>query len=398
MPLRPYLDVLRIPGMPASVLLAALARLPMTATGITLTLHVVSGLGRGYGAAGLVGTATTAGTALAAPLLGRTIDRHGLRPVVAACGLVSALFWVAAPHLPYPLLLAAALPAGALMLPVSPIARQVVTALVPPAQRRTAFSLDSIMVEAAFMTGPALGIFVSTQVSSTAALTGIGVAFGLCSAALYAVNPPIRTADELGMRDPVRPPIRSWLDSRMLATLLVAMGALFVLVGMELAALAVLRTSGEVSWTGVVIAVMCLASLLGGVVHGTASRSASQLTLMVALAVLTIPAAVVAGPWWLLALVLVPANLVCAPTLAATTEAVSHLAPPVVRGEAMGLQDSATRLGLALGSPVVGFVMDHASPGWGFVAAGLGGLVFAAAGWALRRRPVRHRVAVAEAG
>lgn len=378
--------------MATSTLVAMLARVPMTATAVTLTLHVVGELGHGYGAAGLVGTATTAGTALAAPLLGRMIDRHGLRPVVVVCGAVSTTFWVAAPHLPYAVLLAAALPAGALLIPAGPIARQVIAALVPSGQRRTAYSLDSVLVELTYMTGPALGILVSTQVSSTAALTGIGLVFGACACALYVVNPPVRTPGE-ATRTPrgVRPPLTSWLGSHMIATLLVATGALFVLVGAELAALATLRESGEVGAAGLVIAVMCVASLVGGAVHGVARRSASQLTLMVALAVLTIPAALVAEPWWLLALVLVPSNLVCAPTLAATTEQVSRLAPPQARGEAMGVQDSATRIGLALGSPIVGFAMDHTSPAMGFVTAGVGGLAFAAAGALLSRRVSRER-------
>ncbi|MBK1785050.1 MFS transporter [Prauserella cavernicola] len=389
MPLKPYLEVLRLPGMRTSTLLMALARLPMTAMGITLTLHVVSELGRGYGAAGLVGTATTAGTALAAPLVGRMIDRHGLRPVVAVCGLVSTAFWVCVPYLPYPVLVVAALPAGALVLPAGSIARQVITALVPPARRRTAYSLDTISLETTFMIGPALGIAVSTQLSSTVALTGIGLTFGLCSAVLYAVNPPIRTQEETSVPRGARPRIHTWLSAHLVATLLIAMGALFVLIGTELAALAALRESGDVGWTGAVIAVMCVASLVGGLIHGAVPRSLSQLPLMVLLAVLVLPVALVAEPWWLLALVLVPMNMACAPTLAATTEAVSRLAPASVRGEAMGLQDSASRIGMALGAPVIGFVMDNSQPGWGFVAAGLGGLLFAVVGFLLLRRPAR---------
>ncbi|PXY26365.1 MFS transporter [Prauserella flavalba] len=392
MPLQPYLEVLRLPGTRTSFLLMALARLPMTAMGITLTLHVVSELGHGYGAAGLVGTATTAGTALAAPLVGRLIDRHGLRPVVAACGLASTAFWVSVPYLPYPVLLVVALPAGALVLPAGSIARQVITALVPEPRRRAAYSLDTISLETTFMIGPALGIAVSTQLSSTVALMGIGVVFGLCAAALYVVNPPIRTEEERGEAPGTRPRMRAWLGAPLIGTLLIAMGALFVLIGTELAALAALRESGEVSWTGVVIAVMCVASLTGGLIHGAVPRSLSQLPLMVLLAVLVIPVVFVTEPWWLLALALVPMNLACAPTMAATTESVSRLAPVSVRGEAMGLQDSATRIGMALGSPVVGFVMDHSQPGWGFVAAGLGGLLFALAGWWLQRRPARPSV------
>ncbi|MGA6165717.1 MFS transporter [Amycolatopsis magusensis] len=374
------------------MLLMFFARLPVTAMGITLTLHVVSDLGRGYGEAGLVGTASTAGSALGAPLVGRMIDRYGLRPVVLVCGTVSATYFLSTPHLPYLALVLVALPAGVLAVPAGSIARQVLSALVPEAQRRTAYSLDTVSLEVTFMIGPAAGILLSTQFSSAVALTSIGVLSGVVAALLYLTNPPVRAGHEAVTG--TRPPLRSWLSGELTATLLIAVGALFVLVGMELAALASLRENGEVGWTGVVIAVMCVASLAGGIVHGAVHRSLSQVTLMVLLAVLTIPVGLVDAPWWLLALVLVPANLVCAPTIAATTEAVTSLAPVRVRGEAMGLQDSATRIGLALGGPVVGFVMDHSSPGWGFAASGLGGLLLASTGILLRLR-FRTRTAVA---
>jgi predicted MFS family arabinose efflux permease len=52
----------------------------------------------------------------------------------------------------------------------------------------------------------------------------------------------------------------------------------------------------------------------------------------------------------------------------------------------MGLLDSATRLGMATGSPVVGFAIDHSSAAVGFATAGLGGLVIASAGLVLRLR------------
>ncbi|WP_216217030.1 MFS transporter [Amycolatopsis aidingensis] len=367
------------------MLLMFFARVPMTAMGITLTLHVVSALGHGYGAAGLVGTMTMAGSALGAPLLGRMIDRHGLRPVVAACALVSCTYWVSTPHLPYLALLVAAFPAGMLAVPAGSIARQILTALVPPERRRAAFSMDTISVEVSFMIGPAAGIALATQLSSGLALTCIGAAFALVGIALYAMNPPIRATSEVQAATGVRPPIRSWLSGRLVATLLIACGALFVLIGTELAALAALRESGEVQLTGLVIAVMCAASLVGGLVHGAARRSLSQLTLMVLLAVLVLPVGLFDEPWWLLALVLIPTNLACAPTLAATTESVSVLAPAAVRGEAMGMQDSATRLGIALGNPTVGFVIDHSSAAVGFVAAGVGGLLLAGCGVLLQR-------------
>lgn len=383
---QPYRRVLAVPGMPVTMLLMLLSRLPMTAMGITLTLHVVSTLGQGYGAAGLVGTATTAGSAIGAPLIGRMIDRYGLRRVVVVCGAVSTTYWLSAPHLPYLGLLAVTLPAGLLTVPASSIAKQVIAAKVPPENRRTAFAMDTVSVEVSFMIGPALGIMITTQTSSTVALTSIGMAFALVALALYVLNPPVRNAQESRAATGLRPPMRTWMTGRLIATLLIACGAMFVLIGTEVTVLASLRSVGEVGWTGLVIVIMCVASLIGGLMHGAVRRSLSQLTLMVLLAILVLPVGLFDQPWWLLALALIPTNLVCAPTLAATTEQVSALTPAAVRGEAMGLQDAATRLGLALGNPAVGFVIDHSAAEWGFAAAGVGGLLFAAVGVVLQRR------------
>lgn len=381
--LQPYAHLFRIPSLFPSMLLMLLTRMPIISSSVVLTLHVVSELERGYAAAGLVGTATMFGSAIGAPTLGRMVDNHGLRPVVAVCGLVSCAYWLSTPHLPYEVLLAAALPAGALVVPAGALSRQVISALVPADRRRAAFSLDQVMVEVAYMSGPILAILVSTRFSTSVTLAGMGVAFGVLALALWCLNPPVRSPGETAAPTGERPPLRTWVTPKFCAALLVAMGAAFVLMGTELSAIAALRASGDVAWTGLVLAAMGAASLAGGLVHGVARRSLSQLTLMTVLTLLTAPAGLATGTWWTLALALLPMNLLCAPTLAATAETISTQVPHRVRGMAMGLQDSATRIGLALGSPVAGFVLDRAAAGWGFVAAAAGGLVFAAAGAAL---------------
>lgn len=391
MPLQPYYRVFAIPRVPSNMTLMFLSRLPMTMAGVLLTLYVVSVLGRGYGAAGLVGAGVTLGMALGSPLVGRAFDRYGLRPVVAVCGLGTTAFWVTAPHLPYATLAAIAVPAGMLSVPAGSLARQVLAALVPSEHRRAAYSLDTVSVEVSFMVGPAAGIAAITHLSPTLTLTALGALFGGTAFLIWLADPPIRNEDELAEphASAERPPLRSWLTGRMISTLLIAGGALFVLIGTELATLASLRSHGQVGLTGLVIAIMCVASIIGGIVHGAVRRSLPQGVLMVLLAVLVLPVGLAEQPWWLLTLVLIPTNVMCAPTIAATTETVSRIAPPRVRGEAMGLQDASTRLGLAIGSPVVGFAIDHSSPAWGFAAAGAGGLLIASIGLIWRRTSVR---------
>lgn len=386
--LRPYRRVLALPGVRASVVLMFLARIPVAAMGIAITLHVVIELDRGYGAAGLVGGLSMAGAAFGSPLIGRMLDRRGLRPVVAVCTAVSAAFWMASPWLSYMALLLVALPAGALSVPSRALAKQVLAALVPVGQRRTAYALDSISVEVSFMLAPAGATVIATQVSTAVTLTAVGVAYALTGAAIWAANPPLRSETEPAAN---RTPLRIWLTPKLRETLLVVAGALFVMAGMEIALLAALQTSGDLKWTGLVIAILCLASIIGGLLHGGARRSLSQLQLMALLAVLTIPVVLFDQRWWVLALALVPMALACAPTMAATTETVTDTVPAHVRGEAVGLQDAATKLGIAVGSPIVGLVVDHSSAQWGFVAAGGGGLAVAAAACALIPRSPRRR-------
>jgi predicted MFS family arabinose efflux permease len=347
-----------------------IARLPMTTMGVLMTLHVVLDLDRGFGAAGLVGAVTMLGGAIGAPRVGRALDRYGLRPVVGVCGLAATAFWISAPHLPYSWLLVLSIPAGVLAVPAMSLARQFLTALVPPEERRAIFSLDTVLAEASFIVGPAAGVLVVTQLSAAVALTGMGVWLGVTAVALVMTNLPTRTAEEARNSSAVR----RWLGPRLIGSYVVTVGALFTLIGTEVALIGTLRAHGETAYTGVVIAMMSVASIAGGLVHGALRHSRPQATLALLLAVLVVPVGLAGGVWWVLGIALIPMNLMCTPALAAGTEAVSRVAPASARGEAMGLFDAANRLGLGLGSPLVGLAVDRASPGWGFAAAGLGGV------------------------
>ena len=61
MSLAPYRQVLAVPGVRALLLVGVLARIPATAIGMTLTLHVATTLGRSWTQAGLVTAAFTIG-------------------------------------------------------------------------------------------------------------------------------------------------------------------------------------------------------------------------------------------------------------------------------------------------------------------------------------------------
>lgn len=376
MNLKPYREALALPGLRSLLLVSVLARVPLTATGVTLTFHVVLDLGRGYGAAGLVGTASTVGAALGSPLLGRLVDRRGLRPVLLLTTLAEGVFWAAAPTLSYPVLLPAAFLAGLLALPVFSVVRQSVAALVPADRRRPAYALDSMSVELSFMVGPALAVALATAGSPRLTMWAVGagiVAAGVC---FWLLDPPTRSVDE-----PAGPhrkvPRREWLTPRLLAVLAVSLAATLVLGGTDVAVVAVLRAGGQVGWTGAVLSAWAVASLVGGFAYGAVTRSFSPLVLMATLSLTTIPVGLGGAHWWLLCLALVPAGALCAPTIASTADAVSRLAPADVRGEAMGLHGSAVTVGIALGAPLAGAVIDASAPLWGFAVTGAIGLLVA---------------------
>ncbi|TCO64352.1 putative MFS family arabinose efflux permease [Actinocrispum wychmicini] len=359
------------------------ARIPTAAVGMTLTLHVAITLGRGYGAAGLVGAAGTVGIALGAPVMGRIVDRYGLRPMLVLTTIGEAAFWFTGPFMAYPVLLVTSFVAGVVTIPAMSIGRQAIAALVPEDQRRTAYSLDSVMVELCFMIGPVVGVALATQVSTKVAMIAIAGSVILVGVALYVVNPAVRGTDE--KTGEPRPPRREWLTRKMIGVLVFGLGAIFVIAGTEVAVVAVLRAQGDVEWSGAVVVILCVASLIGGVVHGAVRKSLPQVVLMALLGLLTIPVVFFGGPWWVIGLALAPASAMCAPIIASTGEEVSRLAPVAVRGEATGLQSSAFTLGASLGSPVIGFVVDHTWPSLGFAAAGVGGLLVAASAFALTR-------------
>src|SRR3954471_22732646 len=168
--LKPYRETLALPRIKSLLAVATLARMPIAAGAVVLTLHVVTDLGRGYGAAGLVGAAWTIGASAGAPVLGRLVDRRGLRIALVLTTVAEVLFWALTPTMPYWGLLITALVGGLLALPAFSVARQSVAALTPESHRLPAFALDSITTELSFMAGPALGVLIATSVSARAAM------------------------------------------------------------------------------------------------------------------------------------------------------------------------------------------------------------------------------------
>ncbi len=385
MSLTPYRHVLALPGVRSLLLVAILARVPSTAIGISLTLYVANGLGLSWAQAGLATAAYTVGGAVGQPLTGRLLDRRGMRFTMALTGAASGLVWVVVPYLSYSALLPAALLGGLVALPVFSSVRLSLAALVPAEQRRPAFALDSMIVELSFMVGPAIAVVLGTSMSPRYGIYGLALGLVASGALMWWLNPPTQPAGETA---PVTAPSRrSWLSSRLVALMVVAAAATFVLSATELTIVATLRDAGLQSWTGLAIAVWCVYSLVGGLVFGAGRSSATALGLVAALAALTIPIGLAdAWPWLLLALL--PSGVLCAPAMTAANDNLARIVPAASRGEATGLLGSAFTAGTTVGAPFAGVVIDNLGPSWSYAASGFVALLAALAALPLWRRGV----------
>lgn len=364
-----------------------LARIPVTANAIGLTLQVVLGLHRDYAAAGLVSAAVTIGVGVGGPIFGYLVDRRGLRTVLALAIVWQAVFWVAAPELTYAALAVAALASGFFSLQANVMMRQCIAAVVPEAKRPAAYALDAVSTEISFMLGPLLAAFVAATVSPRILMIGIGVGNVVAAATFAVLNPPVNARSESASADKPgevadgkesisrRP--RIWVTPGLLGVCAVGSAGMIVLGGTEVAVIAGMRDAGQVAATGVVFAAWSASSIAGGLIAARLHRLPSARVMLALLALCTAPIGLAGLGWWQLSLALVPNGALCAPTVGLLAADVNRHAPPDRCGTAMGLYSAATTAGLALGVLVAGSTIDAASPAWGFAAVGAAGLVAA---------------------
>ena len=387
MPTTTYADVLRLHGVARLFVVSFIARIPAAMIGVVLTLHVVSGLGRGYAQAGVVVGAATVGMALGAPWRGKLVDRFGLRRAIAPSVVVESAVWFAAPHLSYEALIAAVFLGGLFLVPVFSVSRQSLSVLVPLQYQRRAFALDSVAVELTFMLSPVVGVLLATQATTSVALTVVGVLTVLSGLLLMWANPPTRSSASAPVADQVAHD--RLLTPGLLVVLLAGVAAAFVLVGTDVSLVATLNDAGHSADVGWMIALWAGGSVIGGLVHGSIRRSPSPLVLVAILALATLPAALAPGQLWL-AVAVVVAGLPCAPALSSINATLVRLVPEGRRGEVMGWSGTMSTVGNALGAPLCGAVIDRATPGAGFLTAGLVGGGIAVCGlvvlWFARRR------------
>lgn len=383
----PTTAAVRAPGVPRTLALALLSRVPLSAIGLLLVLQIRH-LGHSYALAGACSGACAAGMAIGSPVLGRMIDRAGQAAVLSITGgvvvAVTALFAVIPAHAPGPVFIFTAALIGAVQPPVGSCVRVIWRRMLDGPGFSALVTLDASLQELAFLSGPLLLIGLASGIGAAAALAVTAAITGVV-AALFALLPETRhyggaeprtTAGENGSA------ARAWHSGGVRLLLLVSalMGIAFG--ATELGLVTTADHHGARGSSGILFALWGVGSFIGGVVWTRRTAGRDQAAAM---------------PWLLLALGVTSALIAALPTLALVGAGITlagaavaplfgvlystmgDVAPQGALTEAFTLETSAITAGIALGSAVAGVAASTFGAPATFALAGAAFLIACAA-------------------
>jgi predicted MFS family arabinose efflux permease len=375
-----YLRILRRPGTARLFLSTLIARIPdsIAATAIVVLVRSVTG---SYSAAGVTAGTFGIGTAIAAPLTGRTLDRLGQRRVlpVLAAGFAGALvaLALACGHLAADALGALALAAGLFRPPVEAALRAMWPRLVPSAQIDAAYVLDSTGQELIWIGGPLLlGLLLATGRPQLPLMACAVVS--VAGTILYSTGLPAPGHRNAASAAP------SPLRRRGLRILLIPAACYGVAAGiLNLALVAFASAHGGVAWAGVLVAIWGLGSLAGGLLYGSrdwggpVERRAMGCLALFGAALMLLAAA---HGLTVLALLMIPLGMPLSPWLGSLSASVQRAVPAASSTEAFAWTFAVITVAMAAGSAISGVIIQGAGPETAFLAAGGLGLTGAASG------------------
>ncbi|MET7901267.1 MFS transporter [Streptomyces sp. NPDC005355] len=394
--LTPYRRLFAAPGALAFTLAAFVGRLPGSMLGISTVLMIATDRDS-YALAGAVSATGVAATAVAGPLLGRLVDRQGQAKVAVpavvlfALGATAMVLCVHHGAPAWALFLCAAGSSGVPSLGAMTRARWAALHRDDPAARHTASSFEQVVDEICFMVGPALAMVLCTAVFPEAGLITAGallVAGTLLFAAQRRTEPPPHPPAPTGHTPLLRTP-----GLRAVLLTFLATGAVFG--SMEVATVATVRSFGDGSASGAVIALQAAGSCAAGVVFGALplrGPAATRFVAGVAAMALAVLPLLTADRLSSLAPLLFLAGTATAPTMITGMSLVHRLTPAARLNEGMTTVYTGLLIGISAGAAAGGWTVDHLGPTSAYTtpatAAALA-LAAALAGWGRLRMPVR---------
>ena len=391
-----YRRVLAHPGTLKFSSTGLVARLPIAMTGLGVVLLVQAGTGS-YAVAGGVAAAFMVANAVMAILQGRLIDTLGQSTVLTIASTVygasmGLLVWSVEGDWPIVASYVAAAVGGAVMPAIGSCVRARWShVLDDPAEVQTAYALESVIDEAIFIVGPILVTFLATAVHPAFGLSAaalLGLVGGLAFAAQRGTEPPPHPHDRArGAREPM-----PWRTILPLTVVVAGLGVLFG--AAEVTTVAFADERGAKAYTGVLLALWALGSLLAGVVTGAiAWRRGPGYRVRwgafgMACAMAPLP---FVGSMPVMGLLLLVGGVAIAPTLIAGLTLTERTVHPSRLTEGMAIMHTGLVAGVAPGAAVSGYVVDHSGASAAYLVCIAAGVAAALAAQVLpRSEPTRQ--------
>ncbi|MFD8801695.1 MFS transporter [Streptomyces atroolivaceus] len=363
-PSNPYLRLLATPGARAFTAGNLLARLPMGMFSVSAVI-MIAGAHGSYALAGAVTATGLAATAVVAPWTARLVDRYGQARIAVpatAVAVLGSLALVLCVHYDAPVWTLFAAYAATATTPNTGGMSRARWAHLHRGDRaalHTANSFEQAVDELCFMLGPVLAaslcgaLFPEAGTLTGAVLLMTGV---LLFAAQRATEPPVAVGTRASS------PLRTRGVPALLAVFL-ATGAVFG--AMEVVSIA---HAG-----GAILALQAGGSCAAGLLYGSlrpAVRVGRRLLLcltgMTALMSLPLVAAATSDSLLVLAGCLLLAGAATAPTMVTGMTLIQRLTPQAQLNEGMTLAVTALLGGIAAGSAVGGWTVEHAGTATGY--------------------------------
>jgi len=374
----PYRELLITPGVMGLVLVSSIARLPQAMIGIGILTMLVQQTGLYWLAGSVAGTFTLA-NALIGPQVSKLVDQRGqsrVLPFVTAFSIGMLLALIISVYMRAPALLLFILAALAGTMPSMPamIRARWTQLFRGKPQLHTAFSLDTVLTELAFIIGPPLAIGLSTSFFAEAGplaavfLLVIGVTAFL-----------LQRQTEPNVVVGSRKRASSILLTPGLRTIVLALLAMGVIGGsIDVAVVAFANAQDWPASASFILATYALGSMIAGLTFGAVRVSLSiekQFFIGVLVTAVTAVLPIFSPDVYILAGMLFVAGVSFAPTMVIVMNLGTIIVPPSRITEGLTWMSTGISIGVALGGVLSGLIIDVYGARAGFGIAIVAGLV-----------------------
>lgn len=390
----PYRQFFALPDIPAMILGAWLSRMPISMNALSMLLFLRESLGNFEQAGTIVGTFFIA-MAIAAPFMGRMIDRVGPRRLLMVAGslhpiLMLVLFLAGDSGAAPVWLYAIAFAAGAFAPPSTVITRTVWRhRFTEETARKLAYSIDAIMIEFNFTVGPLLVAGLVAAFNPRVAFATV-IVISSCATVIFFASPILKywqqePPSERHLLGPLTELKLVWLFT-------LTFGMTFCFGLLEVGYPAYATSIGWVAFGGILLAINSLGSAVGGFVYGALHvRLSLERQFAFALGIMAIPLFLhgVVDQRFIFGTMAFLAGCLIAPAFTAQTLLVTRITPAKYATEAFTWSSTFIVIGLGIGTAVGGVIAENVHIKAPFVLAGA--IVAVMSFWALWMKPQEVR-------